>query len=327
MNTMLALLAICALANDPTTPTLFVANALAPSEQYFIRIVPRDENGRTRVFTNPSVAEDGVLGYAVRLATVDTVLDPQLTTDAQPAEKPKNVPKPASGNAAKPAPQPAPASTPAPAPKPPPAAQPTLDELLGLPKSPPPDKPTNESGKPADVAPDGGVKDPNQAELDDLLAGKQIADAFSQAVSLMGDASKRLGGANDPGIDTQRIQEDIIKKLEQVLDGMQQQQQQQSSSKSKQQQRQTPQQPQSSQKSQQQASQPSQGDNRTETTPPGLQQGALKPTLEGARAAWGSLPQRVRDMLLQGSGDRFSAKYQAMTEAYYRKLAEDKENR
>lgn len=57
---------------------------------------------------------------------------------------------------------------------------------------------------------------------------------------------------------------------------------------------------------------------------PPKQEGPLRPALDSARAAWGSLPARVRDMLLQGSDDPFSARYKAMTEAYYRRLAEEK---
>lgn len=284
---------------------------------FFIRVLPLDEWGKTRTFTNPTITEHGVYGYSLsRIADLDPT-QPASTPEKKPASQPTNPPPRE------------PKSEPKKDAKPAPSAQPTLDELLGLPKTPAP-APKDASAKdPAskDGEAQGEVKDPNAAALDEVLSGKQINDAFEQAVALMGDASKRLNAGGDPGIDTQRIQEDIIKKLDQVLDSMQQQQQQ-SSSKSKPQQRQTPQQPQGSQRQQQQqqAQQPS-GENRGDTTPPGLQEGALRPGLEGARAAWGSLPQRVRDMLLQGSGDRFSAKYQAMTEAYYRKLAEEKENK
>jgi hypothetical protein len=45
--------------------------------------------------------------------------------------------------------------------------------------------------------------------------------------------------------------------------------------------------------------------------------------LDTARAAWGNLPERVRDSLLEGSSDYFSSLYEAMTEAYYKKIAEE----
>ncbi len=42
----------------------------------------------------------------------------------------------------------------------------------------------------------------------------------------------------------------------------------------------------------------------------------------GAGAAWGNLPARLRDALLQGSGDVTSAKWEALTREYYKRLAE-----
>jgi hypothetical protein len=40
------------------------------------------------------------------------------------------------------------------------------------------------------------------------------------------------------------------------------------------------------------------------------------------RSEWGSLPQRVRDMLLQGRNEKFSSLYEKLTGEYYRRLAE-----
>jgi hypothetical protein len=40
-------------------------------------------------------------------------------------------------------------------------------------------------------------------------------------------------------------------------------------------------------------------------------------------AAWGNLPARVRDQLMQGRHDQFSSLYESMTETYYRRLAEE----
>ena len=39
--------------------------------------------------------------------------------------------------------------------------------------------------------------------------------------------------------------------------------------------------------------------------------------------AWGNLPPRLRDELLQGLEDRFSPLYRDLTELYYQRLAED----
>jgi hypothetical protein len=49
----------------------------------------------------------------------------------------------------------------------------------------------------------------------------------------------------------------------------------------------------------------------------------LNRVFEESRTEWGGLPQRVRDMLLQGRGEKFSSLYEQMTREYYRKLAEE----
>ena len=45
--------------------------------------------------------------------------------------------------------------------------------------------------------------------------------------------------------------------------------------------------------------------------------------LEEERTEWGNLPERVRDMLLQGSKEKFSSLYKQLTREYYRRLAEE----
>jgi len=45
--------------------------------------------------------------------------------------------------------------------------------------------------------------------------------------------------------------------------------------------------------------------------------------LEESGAEWGRLPQRVRDLIRQGSRDRVSSVYRRLTEEYYRRMAED----
>jgi hypothetical protein len=203
---------------------------------------------------------------------------------------------------------------------------PSLDDLLGT-KG---DKPASPAPAPATLPEDGAATtppDPARANLDRVLSGEEIGEAFKQAVALMGDAAKRLEGGKDPGLDTQRVQEDVIRRLDQLLSSLQQQQSSSSSSSSSQ----------GQQDAQGQKSQPSQrkpgskpgseqpgGEGNQESQGPPRQEGPLRPGLDSARAAWGALPARVRDMLLQGSEDRFSARYQAMTEAYYRRLAEEK---
>jgi len=215
-------------------------------------------------------------------------------------------------------------------------AVPTLDDLLGV----KPDKPGPASApgvdlsKPGDIVTNAPARpsetgDPNRADLDRLLSGEEMGEAFSQAIALMGDAAKRLDTAKDTGIDTQRVQEDVIRRLDQLLSSLQQQQSSSSSSSSSSSQSQQDKQQGKNQPSQKkpggkqgQQSQP--GDGNKESESPPKQEGALRPGLDSARAAWGALPARVRDMLLQGSDDPFSSRYKALTEAYYRRLAEER---
>ncbi len=224
---------------------------------------------------------------------------------------------------------PAPAAPPAgseQAPKPaPPGREPDLDELLGLGKT--------------SAAGNTGIPDPGKAELDKRLAQEQVDDLFLQAVALMGDISKRLGSAVEAGrakradggvkspqagLATQRLQQDAVRKLDALIAQLEQQQQQQSSSSRSRQQENDPNQPQRQQRSQARQQQREQrgGNGQRENDPPAGQSGDLRPELEAARAAWGALPERVRDMLQQGSGDRYSSLYERLTSDYYKRLAE-----
>ena len=207
-------------------------------------------------------------------------------------------------------PPPPPAGEEKEAPKPP--ALPSLDELLGL--------------EPEGGARDPGERIPTQEELvlERRLTAEEAEDAFKDAVRQMGEVADALRVAHDPGLRTQRAQEDIIKKLELLIEQAEQNSsssssQSQSQSQPRPQQRQQP----GQQQGQQSQASNSQGDNQSEMLPPGGQEARLRDLLDAAQAAWGSLPPRVRDVLLQGSSDRFSTLYESMTEEYYRRLAEE----
>jgi len=231
--------------------------------------------------------------------------------------------------------QPAPpaATSPAkqPASQPPPPPEPTLDELLGLPKSAgvvpkspdglkPPVAPTIEDTgqNPGATSP----KDAAKAELDRKLSATEAKDEFEEAVKLMDDTAKRLTTDGDAGLDTQRMQQQVLLKLDKIIDQAQKQKSK-SKSKSKSQQQssdsQSQAQKQSSQTQQQQQQQsPSSRDGMPNTA---QASGKLNPP-PGTGAAWGNLPDRVREALMQGSGDYTSAKYEALTREYYKRLAE-----
>ena len=188
---------------------------------------------------------------------------------------------------------------------------PDLDDILGLDG---PERPREEG--PVELP------DPTQTELDRKLSGEEVAERFAQAVTLMGESADRIERGSDTGIVTQRMQEDILRKLDAVLEAAQQQQS--SSSQSEPSTSNSPQE-QPSQQQQQSGSQSRGTDNSQERMGPGLQEGPMNPAVEAAQAAWGALPERVRDALVQGSSDQFSSLYRTMTEAYYRRLAEEAE--
>ena len=186
---------------------------------------------------------------------------------------------------------------------------PSLDELLGL-----------EEGD------DSGV-DREAEELREVLSPREAGEALGQAVNLMERVASRIEEGDDLSLSTQRLQEDILRKLDQVIESAQNNQQSgggssssQSSSSSSQQQ---PNQQQQEGQSQQQGQE---GDGSGQEQMPGGSSNA-QPGGEVAPngVSWGALPQRVRDALSQGISDRYSELYRSITEQYYRALAEDED--
>ena len=196
----------------------------------------------------------------------------------------------------------------------PPKPLPSLDELLGL----------AEPGSQADAPTARLPEEPGRAALDEKLSAEEAAEAFQQAVKLMEQTADRLDPGLDTGLVTQRLQEDAVRKLDTVIAAaMQNQQNSSSSSSSSSQQQEQQQQPNQRQQQQQQAQRnENQKGEPNEGQSPSRQNGSLN-SVELNAAAWGALPARLRDALVQGSSDRFSSIYQTMTEQYYRRLAEE----
>lgn len=211
-------------------------------------------------------------------------------------------------------------------PKPPPSA---LDDLLNIDK---------EKEKPGETPPanhDAAAEEAKR-ELDKQLTEAEVSNAFVQAMEKMSVAADLLDVKFDAGLDTQRIQEDIIAKLAQLLDQARRNQQQSSSSSSssssqQQQQRQQQQQQQQNpgQRQQNQREQDGQqrnqdpADNRSEMDPPPGQDANPNSVLEESRSEWGNLPQRLREQLLQGRRDHMPSLYRRMIDEYYKRLAEE----
>ncbi len=217
---------------------------------------------------------------------------------------------------AQPAAQPAVQPATQPQPKPPAQPEPSLDELLGLPQKPA--KPADPAApeKPADAP---RPADPARAELERQLSPGEVQALFDQAVVLMDQTALRLTSAQDTGLSTQRMQEDVIRKLDTLIDEAKKQQSKSRKSKPNPQQQQQPQQSQPQQSSQQNA-QNNQGQNPGPG--PAMTEGNRNAS-PGGSAAWGNLPAHIRDALSQGKSEQYSSRYKLLTEKYYKRLAEE----
>ncbi|MEK6702754.1 MAG: hypothetical protein AABZ53_10860 [Planctomycetota bacterium] len=198
----------------------------------------------------------------------------------------------------------------------------SLDELLGI------------AGEKPSTA--RATLSPDASALNQQLSPQEIRDEFDKALALMHQTADRVETGKDVGLETQRMQEEIIRMLDKVLEEsrkqeqkqkQQQQQQQQQSGQQNQNASQDPkngQQQQQERKGQQDKGQETQAGNASGNKD-GMQRitGDIKPPPLQGSAAWGNLPAHIRESLTQGFTDNFSAKYRRLTEAYYKRLAEE----
>lgn len=221
------------------------------------------------------------------------------------------------------------------------ADEPTLDELLGLTGDDAP-APGSDAAPGSDTGTiDDAVPPAADAELEDLLTAEQMNDQFQQAIGEMGDVALRLGRSYDAGLDTQRIQEDIIRKLDQVIASARPSMMMSSGGGSGRPSDAPPRDADTGteQMAQQDpgAGQPQNGGQQDGATddPQGMNpnQGRFSPgsvkritddrPIEELRSEWGNLPPRLRDELFDALEEKFSPVYRRMTEDYYRRLAEE----
>jgi hypothetical protein len=199
--------------------------------------------------------------------------------------------------------------------------QPTLDELLNLPRA---------RQAPTEADPAAGENEAPRLDesVEKRLSAAEAADLFKQVVRDMDDAADKLGVKRDAGLPTQRLQEDILAKLDQVIAAARQQQQGGRGSPQ-------PPRPQddgagdvAAQQGQGQAVS-GQPDNAGAENPGNFSPGNVSAgdgsdkALSETKIEWGNLPPRLRDELQQGFGERFSPIYRDLTEAYYKRLAEE----
>lgn len=188
--------------------------------------------------------------------------------------------------------------------------QPTLDELLQLeppaqPVAPAPDQPLDE------VVSKG-------------LQGIKTPDGLEMVLREMQEAEDNLGEQLNAGIETQRLQESALSRLDTLIAEAKKQCSvcQGGSSGSEARPENT-----GSRANAKPATKGSATDS--ENNDGNFSPGAVGPVgpdgrpLSQTRSEWGNLPPRLRDELVQSMRERFSLIYQSLTEAYYRRLAEE----
>jgi hypothetical protein len=186
---------------------------------------------------------------------------------------------------------------------------PTLDELLGLEEEP-------SDRQAADVA-----EQQAERELQRRLGLQQMRSAFDAALEKMFLSADLLEHELDPGAATQRVQEEILIKLDQLIDEARKQCRGSCSSSSNSMANRPNQRPGAKPGGASKPGQPA--GSRPGGAEPPLEQGDLNTRLEETGSEWGNLPQRVREMLLEGRSERFSTLYERLTREYYRRLAEE----
>ena len=231
-------------------------------------------------------------------------------------------------------------SAPPPVKAPAPAADPpSLDDALGL----------GDGKKPA-------TSDNHSEELGRSLDGAKPRDILASALDDMRRSAKLLD-ENEAGLPTKRVQESVVRKLDELIATAQRMQQerknQQQSSGSQGQQQQQRQKNGGSKKdgSEQegtdgQRDEPREngqqrggrdgrdqqadggkrrrdGDATSNEPPENMDPTTVDAQFDESRAEWGRLPPRVREAVRQGLRDPMSAAYRRLTQDYYRRLAEE----
>ncbi len=185
---------------------------------------------------------------------------------------------------------------------------PSLDELLGL-------------DDVEDNAAEQAARQ-NQEELERRLSDVELGDVFDVALAKMEISADLLDGELDSGLGTQRVQQDILARLDELIDIAKQMSQQQMSSSSGGSGQSKPKPGAGQQQGGGQRSQSGNQDGQSVELPPG-QEGDINTIIEETGSEWGHLPERLREMLEQAQKSHSSALYRELTEQYYKRLAEE----
>ena len=154
--------------------------------------------------------------------------------------------------------------------------------------------------------------------------GGDPAAKMNQIMERMGQSHDRLAKEKDTGLTTQEIQSRIMIDIDSMIDILKKQQSQ-SKSQSKSQPKDADQRQQSQQQQQQNQASQSQGNQAAqESQMPGG--GITNPNGTGElredRLNWGELPAKDRDLVANGTKEKFLPEYQDMIKRYYEALAE-----
>lgn len=190
-----------------------------------------------------------------------------------------------------------------------PRRPPSLDELLGLDEE-------DRDQRGGEVAGQEAAE-----ELQRRLDDEQLRHAFAVALEKMTLSAELLETHLDPGLATQRVQQEILVNLDRLIDEARKQCAGGGASSAR-----PSATPQEGQEPGKRAGDDSSRTPRDRARAGGdgepLEQEDVGAVLEETGSEWGSLPQRVRDMLLQGRNEKFSSLYERLTREYYRRLAE-----
>ncbi len=219
---------------------------------------------------------------------------------------------------------------------PPPPEGKSLDDLLGLPSGKTNAK--NEA-KPIDDPTMTQAKDRLERQLDE----KELDSLLQQALAGMRTSADQLGSKTDTGATTQRVQADVVAKLDLLIEeakkrckggqcksggegsGSSKSQSQKQSQANAQKPGEQPGEKKPGESKTKGDSKQAKGGNgqRAGDGPEPVDPNEQQAMLDESQAEWGMLPARVRDLIRQGSRDRIAALYQRLTEEYYRRMAED----
>jgi hypothetical protein len=194
-------------------------------------------------------------------------------------------------------------------------ALPSLDELLGL-----------EADESETTAAEQAQRETSE-ELQRRLSEQDLQDLFLQALEKMALSAHLLEVDFESGLATQRAQQDVLAKLDQLIDQAKELASRRRMSASEcdgsqgSARRNPGSKPGSRAPGAERSEAPAQDGQATDA--PAGREGDINTVLEETGTEWGHLPARIREMLKQGRGDYKSPLYRKLTEEYYRRLAEE----